>query len=123
MSYTPTTWKDGDLVTSAKLNKLENGVAAASGPSILIANMDMDAGSLDKTWQEIYNADICYIMSDFGMPLNKSIIPVSQIGRQNNNYAVGAILPGSQDYMMFFASTPNDYPSMQIDNSGSETAS
>ena len=26
MSYTPTAWKDGDLVTSAKLNKLENGI-------------------------------------------------------------------------------------------------
>ena len=26
MSYEPTVWKDGDLVTSAKLNKLEQGV-------------------------------------------------------------------------------------------------
>ena len=31
MSYTPTVWKDGDVVTSTKLNKLEQGVAAASG--------------------------------------------------------------------------------------------
>ena len=26
MSYEPTNWKDGDLVTSAKLNKIENGI-------------------------------------------------------------------------------------------------
>ena len=31
MSYEPTVWKDGDLVTSAKLNKIEQGVAAAGG--------------------------------------------------------------------------------------------
>jgi len=28
MAYEPTTWKAGDTVTSAKLNKLEQGVAA-----------------------------------------------------------------------------------------------
>lgn len=27
MSYTPTNWKSGDVVTSAKLNKLEQGIA------------------------------------------------------------------------------------------------
>lgn len=30
MSYTPTVWKSGDVVSSLKLNKLENGVAAAA---------------------------------------------------------------------------------------------
>ena len=29
MSYTPTEWKSGDVVTSAKLNKLENAMAAS----------------------------------------------------------------------------------------------
>jgi len=29
MTYTPTNWKRGDVVTSEKLNKLENGVASA----------------------------------------------------------------------------------------------
>lgn len=27
MAYTPTTWADGDLITAAKMNKLEQGVA------------------------------------------------------------------------------------------------
>lgn len=30
MSYTPTVWKSGDIVTSLKLNKLENGLATAA---------------------------------------------------------------------------------------------
>lgn len=34
MSYTPTEWKSGDVVTSAKLNKLEEGVASSGGALI-----------------------------------------------------------------------------------------
>lgn len=26
MAYTPTTWKDGDIITAEKMNKLEQGV-------------------------------------------------------------------------------------------------
>lgn len=37
MSYEPTNWKSGDVVTSAKLNKLEQGVAAAGG--VLVVNV------------------------------------------------------------------------------------
>lgn len=29
MAYTPTTWKRGDIVTSEKLNKIENGIVEA----------------------------------------------------------------------------------------------
>lgn len=31
MSYTPTTWVTGDTITATKLNKLEQGIANASG--------------------------------------------------------------------------------------------
>lgn len=50
MSYTPTNWKTGDVVTSEKLNKLENGVATAGG--VLVVNAS-ESGMLDHTWQEI----------------------------------------------------------------------
>lgn len=60
MSYEPTTWKSGDIVTSAKLNKLEQGVANAGGYLVVHVSMDGEEGSatytLDKTWQEIYDA-------------------------------------------------------------------
>ena len=59
MSYEPTNWKDGDLVTSAKLNKIEQGIAAGGG--VLIVHVDKNK-TLDKTWQEIHDADICYII-------------------------------------------------------------
>ena len=52
MSYTPTNWKSGDVVTSAKLNKLEQGVADAGG-ALVVTHTD---GTLDKTWQEVHDA-------------------------------------------------------------------
>ena len=40
MSYTPTTWKPGDVVSSVKLNKLENGLAtAAAGVDVLAGDV------------------------------------------------------------------------------------
>lgn len=59
MSYEPTNWKDGDLVTSAKLNKMEQGIA--NGVNFEVINMEMTLNqetfsysfSLDKTAGEI----------------------------------------------------------------------
>ena len=85
MSYEPTNWKDGDLVTSAKLNKLEQGIADSlsdvdisnptngqtliyngtsgkwengSGGGVLIVGSVIEGGheTLDKTWKEIHDA-------------------------------------------------------------------
>lgn len=35
MAYNPTTWKDGDVITAVKMNKLEQGVKDAGGGGIL----------------------------------------------------------------------------------------
>ena len=60
MSYDPTNWKAGDVISSQKLNKLEQGVADAGGggggggAGILVLH-DTD-GVLDKTFKEISDA-------------------------------------------------------------------
>lgn len=63
MSYTPNTWKSGDVVTSAKLNNIEQGIANA----ILKVNITIDeqtgVATLDKTWQEILDANYAVIAS------------------------------------------------------------
>lgn len=60
MAYEPTEWKSGDVITSTKLNKLENGVAEISGGGtgggVLVCNVDMGTGTLDKTWNDIFTA-------------------------------------------------------------------
>ena len=50
MSYEPTNWKDGDLVTSAKLNKIENGFSTIA-PFIIEA---VDDESLNLTTSVTY---------------------------------------------------------------------
>lgn len=52
MSYEPTNWKSGDVVTSTKLNKMEQGIANAGA---LVCTADQN-GVLDHTWQEIHDA-------------------------------------------------------------------
>lgn len=55
MSYEPTTWKTGDIVSSEGLNKIENGIASCN-PLIIGTDSSATGFVLDKTWQEIYDA-------------------------------------------------------------------
>lgn len=52
MTYTPTTWKSGDVVTSSKLNNMENGITDANS-MIVIVDFDDDTGNLDITAGEL----------------------------------------------------------------------
>lgn len=56
MAYTPTTWKSGDIVTSAKLNKLET----AAAPFIVTFTPNYEdnppSATADKTLAEIETA-------------------------------------------------------------------
>lgn len=52
MSYTPTTWANGDTITAAGLNKMEQGIAG----SVMLMHVDMGTGICDKTWQQVYDA-------------------------------------------------------------------
>lgn len=61
MDYTPTIWKSGDTVTSAKLNKLERGVEEASGSAgVFWVNITTPDGgttwTADKTVDEVIAA-------------------------------------------------------------------
>lgn len=134
MSYEPTVWKDGDLVTSAKLNKLEQGVAngVTNGVNFEIINMELsDQGkpSLDKTAGEIIDIlksgkHILVIFtpepsSDSGMPpetyVYYSAIP-TQVGYIPGSYFQMALhLPmfatNSDGMVDLTASSLDQYPS------------
>ena len=56
MSYTPTTWASGDVVTAAKLNKLEQGLANGGGGSFIVTftwNSTNNKFVANKTWAEL----------------------------------------------------------------------
>lgn len=107
--YEPTEWKKGDVVTSAKLNKLEQGVANAG---VLIANVivtgeDPDQTiTLDKTWQEIADADFCVIRSTEETAEDSLVMfyCVQRVGTELGTYIVDL---GSSS---FITDSPNGYP-------------
>lgn len=56
MAYEPTTWKSGDVVTSAKLNKLEQGVAGSVFVVTLLYDDATSTYSTDKPYADILAA-------------------------------------------------------------------
>lgn len=63
MSYSPTTWESGDTITSAKLNKMERGIAnAGGGSSVVVVGIEVantEGGTtvtVDKTFAEMKTA-------------------------------------------------------------------
>lgn len=54
MSYTPTSWKSGDVVTSAKLNKLEQGVADANAVLVVRESWNESSYVWNCTYDAIY---------------------------------------------------------------------
>ena len=91
MAYEPTVWKSGDVVTSDKLNKLEQGVASSGGGGggggVLLVHEDGETGILDKTWQEIHDADVAFMESVVG-DYYKSYSPIIETNENSGNYSV-----------------------------------
>ena len=46
MAYTPTNWKDGDIISAEKMNKLEQGVAEGGGGGVLLVNVTKSGGTV-----------------------------------------------------------------------------
>lgn len=106
MSYTPNTWKSGDVVTSAKLNNMEQGIANAGGMIVHDNN-----GTLDKTWQEIYDAApfVTIIMDESG---NLTFMSLFGIGENEGTFMMlcGFIDPGGYTGRVYFATSASGYP-------------
>ena len=112
MSYTPTTWAAGDTVTSAKLNKIEQGITNAG---VLVVNVNVDIGNniatLDRTWQEINDAVFAVVQ----MPLNdingKGFYNINAISENDGNYVIMI-----DDLDTFGTNSPNGYPTTALPN-------
>lgn len=108
MSYNPTQWSAGDTVTSAKLNKIEQGISD-NGVLEINAIVDEEAGEmrLDKTWQEIYNANNSVII----LPPDSEEFPVRMkvacVGVYQNSFIVMGTFGAP---ITFLATASDDYP-------------
>lgn len=81
--YEKHNWVNGEVITEDKLNHIENGIANAGG--VLVVNVDENS-TLDKTWQEIYDAPLAVVKS-IGEGGNRTTIIVAT-SISDNNYDV-----------------------------------
>ena len=113
MSYTPTDWQSGDVITSTKLNKLEQGVANAGGALIIHTTDDPSTSVMDKTVREIIAAmPLAFLRSEEteGGVLTYLSDKVVTSVEYSDGYIVSV-----QDYgISYEAATLDDYPSGTI---------
>ena len=102
MAYEPTEWKSGDVVTSAKLNNMERGIASGG---VLVVTSD-DVGKLDKTWQEIHDAAFAIIK--FGSESDFEIDIVNAMVGSDGSYLITAL-----SGLNYAATSANGYPEYQ----------
>lgn len=128
MSYEPTQWKAGDTVTSAKLNKIEQGIVN-SGDILRVNIHDID-GSLvvDKTWQQIKDAQLAMFVleneSTTAYPVDNTYYYIMSLDCKYSPYyntsEYTIVLRNELAYITIELTTddPDGYPSQAIDNSG-----
>ena len=120
MSYTPTEWKSGDVITSEKLNNLEQGVADASGGgggggTLVVEKTLVGEGyALGETWQTIYDAAksgkavLLRNVYEEGGEYDVSISYVTEVYLADGLYMVDA---GNENYS---ATSANGYPDSSV---------
>ncbi len=112
MSYTPTEWQTGDVVTAEKLNNIENGIENASdgGALVITATESEGTHTLDKTYAEIsewFGTKGVAIVFDDDPTYTNAVFTV--IGcYYDSDATVYCVATTNQNYV---ATTEDDYPS------------
>lgn len=125
MAYEPTNWKAGDVVTSAKLNKLEQGLANLNILVVHLEQIDNPEGTdtdsektsiqyfrLDKTLGELLDAD--FILFSMNAPYGGKLYGMAiGVGRENNDdsvYGIMVTIYGISQLLQGSASEMTEYP-------------
>jgi len=116
MAYTKNTWTTGDIVTSAKLNNMENGIDNAT-PFIVTWNND---DTLSETWQTIHDAlaagrVVLVIFENAFSVVQYTVSTVSVMG--GVRYAVYPFDTEALEQMEFVTDSPNGYPAIYTEPS------
>ena len=125
MTYEPTIWECGDVVTAERLNHMEEGIEAANaccegggGSEPLVVGMTIEedtpsAGqityTLDKTWQEIDDAfpNVYLLTEEDNSIIDKKSITETHADSSEPLYAVEV----SGSARSYETDSPSGYPS------------
>ena len=121
--YEPTNWKTGDVVTSAKLNKLEQGVANSGVVVHITITQEGNTitYTLDKTYRQIKDAlesgVLPIILEDGGNGLYRvSGVTYFGFNASQNVYGVG-VNSGVLTDAPLTTSTEDGYPTASVQRS------
>lgn len=114
MSYEPTNWKAGDVVTSAKLNKMEQGIAAGGGIRIVhLTTNDDHSMQLDITPNELMDAfenEEIVVITDYGQFYGMQAL-ISEFQQDDTTFtiSINQVFPTltSSDPDTYFTFNPN----------------
>jgi len=118
MSYEPTTWKTGDVITANKLNKIKQGIAAigdtpvVTDHPIMVVPISTDVSNistLGNTWQEIHDAYVAGKFIILAAPGNSCILNAYS-NEYNGNYVVEGTDIDTGGISQFIATSANGYP-------------
>ena len=106
----PSEATDGDtlIVDDGEWVIGSGGGGGGGGANLLIATLDLGTGALDKTWNEINNADYCVAMTTGD---GKTFMPIYEIYEDGGAYFVSFTPLGSTS-VTFEASSADGYPVM-----------
>lgn len=102
MAYT---WTNGEVITAEKLNN-------TCGILIVHANGDdtTQTETLDKTWQQICDAPVAFLVRDFELGIDKSVALLNAVGVDSNDkYFVSS----NDFHNAYMAESPNGYPAYE----------
>lgn len=119
MAYTKNTWRTGDIVSSQKLNHMEDGIEGAY-EVMVINNTDE---TLDKTWQEIYDAMVAgtfCVVKEVGQSMSGPYVrnyPVVEVvnNGMNGTYNVSTT-SNNQSGVRYTTTSANGYPKAALAN-------
>lgn len=123
MAYEKQAWQTGDIVTAAKLNHMEQGIADATTKQyvddqrlIITENLNQDLSILSYTWQEIHDAFIagktCVIT---GIDSYGSAVLVSGVFYQDQALKQKYRIITGKPVVSFSAESPDSYPTRDRD--------
>lgn len=102
MAYIKQNWQDGDIITAEELNHIEDGVAYNRTMTV----NDNDR-TLDKTWQEIYDAATSGLVIYIKDSSNNYAMVINVLDK-DNSYDVEIF--NGYGVLSYKASSPSDYP-------------
>lgn len=113
MSYTPTEWANGDIITAEKLNKIEGGIVGSGLLVSIVPNPELDTYTLDKTGGQILSAilNCANVIATSKPDLDGDITLYYTVKNFSSSDSLGVRIEFNDFEYSFSAETLEDYPS------------